>query len=166
MNARGLIYKDTYTGWYSVSDECFYTNAQITSPNNVPVATETGSIVSLISEETYRFRLSKFRTRLLNHFLENSESIQPKPYYDQVISLLSKDGELEDLSISRPRSRLEWGVRVPGDDEQTIYVWIDALTVYLTGVGYPWANREDSEKRGWPADIQIIGKDILRSVTV
>ena len=166
MDARGLIYKDTYAGWYSVSDECFYTDAQITrinGPSEKIVATETGSVVSYSSEETYKFRLSALRTQLLDHFLENSASIQPKPYYDQIVRQLSKeDGELEDLSISRPRSRLQWGVRVPGDEEQTIYVWIDALTVYLTGVGYPWAGDERGEKGGWPVDLQIIGKDILR----
>lgn len=73
------------------------------------------------------------------------------------------EGPLEDLSISRPRSRLEWGVRVPGDDEQTVYVWFDALLVYLSGVGYPWAQGV-GEERGWPADLQIVGKDIVRYV--
>jgi methionyl-tRNA synthetase len=100
--------------------------------------------------------------------LKNPAAIQPKPYYDQVVRQLShEDGtELEDLSISRPKSRLEWGVDVPGDKEHTIYVWIDALTVYLTGAGYPWAEMKDGEKGGWPVDLQIIGKDILRFVII
>jgi methionyl-tRNA synthetase len=169
LDAKGLIYKDTYAGWYSVSDECFYTDAQITritdpiTFSETVVATESGSVVSYTSEETYKFRLSAFRARLLDHFLSNPAAIQPKPYYDQIIGQLSKqDVEFEDLSISRPRSRLEWGVSVPGDNEQTIYVWIDALTVYLTGAGYPWTSDEGGKKGGWPVDLQIIGKDILR----
>jgi methionyl-tRNA synthetase len=127
------------------------------------VSTETGSRVSYSSEETYKFRLSAFRSQLLQHFLANPASIQPKLHYGQIVRQLSDDeGELEDLSISRPRSRLEWGVRVPGDGEHTIYVWIDALTVYLTGAGYPWAGSEGDKMGGWPVDLQIIGKDILR----
>lgn len=103
--------------------------------------------------------------QLLEHFTANPLAVQPKPYYDQVIRQLSgADGELEDISISRPKSRLEWGVRVPGDEEQTIYVWIDALTVYLTGAGYPWAEGRENDG-GWPVDLQIVGKDILRYVS-
>ena len=169
MDARGLIYKDTYAGWYSITDECYYTDAQITRTNDpatsleIVVSSETGSLVSHSSEVTYKFRLSAFRTQLLHHFIANPSYIQPKPYYDQIVRQLSEeDGELEDLSISRPRSRLEWGVLVPGDETHTIYVWIDALTVYLTGAGYPWVDGEGGEKGGWPVDLQIIGKDILR----
>ena len=166
LESQGLIYKDTYTGWYSVSDECFYTDAQIsltTSPSGegLSVSSETGSIVTHSSEETYKFRLSTFRSRLLDHFLAHPEAIQPKPYYDHIVQQLS-ESELEDLSVSRPRSRLEWGVRVPTDEDQTIYVWIDALTVYLTGAGYPW--KDGITAGGWPADMQIIGKDIIKSV--
>lgn len=166
LEAQGLIYKDTYAGWYSVSDECFYTDAQIThttspSGEEVLVSSETGSVVTHSSEETYKFRLSTFRSRLLDHFLAHPEAIQPKPYYDYIVRQLSEN-ELEDLSVSRPRSRLEWGVRVPTDGEQTIYVWIDALTVYLTGAGYPW--KDGAAAGGWPADMQIIGKDIIRYV--
>lgn len=171
MKSQGLIYKDLYAGWYSVSDESFYTDSQITrgidpaTHAEVVTSTETGSLVTYSSEETYKFRLSAFRARLLDHFLANPDAIQPKSYYDQVIRQLS-DGseELEDLSISRPRSRLEWGVRVPGDEDQTIYVWVDALTVYLTGAGYAWTGNRGGEIGGWPVDLQIIGKDILRCV--
>lgn len=168
LESQGLIYKDTYAGWYSVSDECFYTDAQIsrtTSPSgeDLLVSSETGSIVTHSSEETYKFRLSTFRSRLLDHFLAHPEAIQPKPYYDYIIQRLS-ESELEDLSVSRPRSRLEWGVRVPTDEDQTIYVWIDALTVYLTGAGYPW--KDEVAPGEWPADMQIIGKDIIRFVLI
>lgn len=131
-------------------------------------STETGSVVTYSSEETYKFRLSALRAPLLEHFLSNPEAIYPKPYYDQVVRQLqpdSEDGALEDISVSRPKSRLEWGVRVPGDEEQTIYVWIDALTVYLTGAGYPWTDQDRGMREGgWPANLQIIGKDILRRV--
>lgn len=168
LESQGLIYKDTYAGWYSVSDECFYTDAQIsrtTSPSgeDLLVSSETGSIVTHSSEETYKFRLSTFRSRLLDHFLTHPEAIQPKPYYDYIVQRLS-ESELEDLSVSRPRSRLEWGVRVPTDEDQTIYVWIDALTVYLTGAGYPW--KDEVAPGEWPADMQIIGKDIIRFVLI
>lgn len=168
LESQGLIYKDTYAGWYSVSDECFYTDAQIsrtTSPSgeDLLVSSETGSIVTHSSEETYKFRLSTFRSRLLDHFLAHPEAIQPKPYYDYIVQRLS-ESELEDLSVSRPRSRLEWGVRVPTDEDQTIYVWIDALTVYLTGAGYPW--KDEVTPGEWPADMQIIGKDIIRFVLI
>ena len=168
LESQGLIYKDTYAGWYSVSDECFYTDAQIsrtTSPSgeDLLVSSETGSIVTHSSEETYKFRLSTFRSRLLDHFLAHPEAIQPKPYYDYIVQRLS-ESELEDLSVSRPRSRLEWGVRVPTDEDQTIYVWIDALTVYLTGAGYPW--KDEVAPGEWPADMQIIGKDIIRFVLI
>ena len=112
--------------------------------------------------------MSAFRTQLLQHFLANPASVQPKAYYDQVIRQLSNEvgGEVEDLSISRPRSRLEWGVGVPRDEEHTIYVWIDVLTVYLTGSRYPWADIGDSKDGGWPVDLQIIGKDILRCALI
>jgi methionyl-tRNA synthetase len=169
LDNRGLIYKDTYAGWYSVSDESFYTDAQITrttdpvTSEETTISTETGSLVSYSSEETYKFRISTFRDQLLHHFRTNPSSIQPTMYFDQIVGHLSKEnGELEDLSISRPKSRLSWGVHVPGDPEHTIYVWIDALTIYLTGAGYPWAGGNGGEKGGWPADLQVIGKDILR----
>ncbi|KAF4610605.1 hypothetical protein D9613_006483 [Agrocybe pediades] len=162
LHAKGYIYKSQYSGWYSVTDECFYTDSQVADG----VSLETGAAVEWAQEENYMFRLSAFRKPLLEHFTNNRRSVYPEQYYDNVIGMLGGGADesfvLEDISISRPRSRLEWGVQVPDDPEQTVYVWFDALLIYLTGSGYPWASVAQQTEMGWPADIQIIGKDILR----
>jgi methionyl-tRNA synthetase len=167
LDAKSLIYKTSYSGWYSVSDECFYPPSQITrlpsSPGipEIVVSAETGSRVEWNQEENYMFRLSAFRELLRKHYLTNPETIFPPQHHEYIMDVLDgKWGELEDLSISRPKERLTWGVRVPGDEDHTIYVWFDALSVYLSGIGYPWSG--DSAVPAWPADMQIIGKDILR----
>lgn len=110
------------------------------------------------------FRLSSFRQSLLELYKARPDSIYPRQHYDHMISILESEGPggLEDLSISRPRSRLSWGVEVPGDPSQTVYVWIDALTVYLSGIGYPWIDGRHVGQEIWPPNIQVIGKDILR----
>ncbi|OCH94466.1 hypothetical protein OBBRIDRAFT_769480 [Obba rivulosa] len=164
LDARGLIYKDRHSGWYSVSDECFYTDLQITrvesesGPCDEPlfVSTETGSQVEWTEEENYKFALSRFQAPLLAHFEAHPEAIFPAQFHSDIMSLL-QDG-LVDLSVSRPTSRLTWGVPVPNDAEHTIYVWIDALAVYLSSTGYPWPT---GGKGGWPPDLQVIGKDIV-----
>ncbi|KAK7036436.1 methionyl-tRNA synthetase [Paramarasmius palmivorus] len=165
LDALGLIYKSSYSGWYSVTDECFYTESQVTeipatadTPSRM-ISKETGATVEFSSETNYMFRLSAFRQVLLNHYRSNERSIHPEPYRLNVIRTLEAE-TLEDISISRPRSRLTWGIPVPNDPEHTIYVWIDALTSYLTGIGYPWKDRGLSN--GWPVDVQVIGKDIIR----
>jgi methionyl-tRNA synthetase len=190
LDGKGLIYKDVYSGWYSITDECFYTDNQvITIPNNhgtssaTTVSIETGSIVEWQSEENYMFRLSDFQPFLLSHYTSSSTpKIFPQQHNNYIIQVLSET-DLADLSISRPRSRLEWGVSVPGDAEQTVYVWFDALLVYLSGIGYPWRfmGRKEGGGRGrremvgvgrggmefgWPVDLQVIGKDILRFVSL
>jgi len=108
------------------------------------------------------FRLSAFRDALITHYTSKSNSIHPPQYHQDVLQLLEGTPTLADISISRPRSRLSWGVEVPGDADQTVYVWFDALLIYLTGAGYPWPAGHQHERQGWPADLQIIGKDILR----
>jgi len=108
------------------------------------------------------FRLSAFRDALITHYTSKSNSIHPPQYHQDVLQLLEGTPTLADISISRPRSRLSWGVEVPGDADQTVYVWFDALLIYLTGAGYPWPAGHQQERQGWPADLQIIGKDILR----
>jgi methionyl-tRNA synthetase len=110
------------------------------------------------------FRLSSFRESLLEIYENNEGAIFPNAHLSHMIDTLSST-PLEDLSISRPRSRLSWGIPVPSDPEHTVYVWFDALTVYLAGVGYPWLQREKSLAGLWPPDLQIIGKDILRWAT-
>ncbi|KAI8935888.1 hypothetical protein NX059_007401 [Plenodomus lindquistii] len=120
---------------------------------------ETGSEVEWSSEENYHFRLSLFREKLLEFFKENPKWITPEHRMKEVVAAV--ESGLEDLSISRPYDRLSWGIRVPGDDAQTIYVWLDALLNYATKAGYPWAPGYE-HAGGWPADCHVIGKDIVR----
>ena len=169
---QGLIYKDTYEGYYSTTDECFYPSSRVTShPTrpNTKISTETGSVVEWSSEVNYKLRLSKFREDLIAHYTSAAErnakaeqgrasrGVHPNVYHNAVMQDLA--APLEDLSISRPRERIGWGVPVPGDESQTVYVWFDALLVYLSGVGYPSAGTTV-----WPPDVQVVGKDIVRYV--
>lgn len=113
-------------------------------------------------EQNYMFRLSAFRESLLAHYEANPSSIFPSHHHADIVDILKSPEALQDLSISRSRERLSWGVQVPGDEEQTVYVWFDALLVYLTGVQYPWGPGVNALESGWPPDLQVIGKDILR----
>ncbi|KAF8155082.1 tRNA synthetases class I (M)-domain-containing protein [Pholiota molesta] len=166
---KGFIYKGNYAGWYSVTDECFYTDAQVGPSPHDPhqtVALETGAAVEWSSEENYMFRLSAFRGALLTHVQASPTSVYPEQYREQVLGWLG--AALEDISISRPSARLSWGVPVPADPGQTVYVWFDALLIYISGAGYPWTTLDgaldvqEMRARGWPADLQVVGKDILR----
>ncbi|KAF9957154.1 methionyl-tRNA synthetase [Mortierella alpina] len=166
--ARGYIYKGQHEGWYSVSDEAYYPSTQVEEKTNEKtgekyhIATETGKQVEWTTEENYKFKLSAFTDKLTEWLDQNPEAILPKGRHQEVQGWL-KSG-LADLSISRPKSRLTWGIPVPGDDSHVMYVWMDALTNYLTVTGYPWKDLSKDEKAvcGWPADAQIVGKDILR----
>jgi len=120
---------------------------------------ETGKEVEWTSEVNYHFRLSSFKDRLLDFYDANPNFVVPVSRMNDVVRWVSNG--LEDLSISRPVERLSWGIRVPGDESQTIYVWLDALINYITKAGYPWAPGQESTL-GWPADVQVIGKDIVR----
>lgn len=120
------------------------------------VATETGQPVEWTSEENYMFKLSQFREPLLQWLKAHPSVIRPDVRYNEVMSYL-QSGEMNDLSISRPRSRLQWGIEVPGDSSHTIYVWMDALINYLSYTGYP-----KKHEHLWPADTHVIGKDIIR----
>jgi methionyl-tRNA synthetase len=122
------------------------------------VSVETGKRVEWTSETNYHFRLSEFRERLLERY-KTEIDIRPQEYRSDIIK--SVESGLQDLSISRPSDRLQWGIRVPGDDSQTIYVWLDALINYLTKAGYPFPPGE-GYRNGWPVDIHVIGKDISR----
>ncbi|KAG9832782.1 hypothetical protein KCV05_g13319, partial [Aureobasidium melanogenum] len=165
LNERGYIYQSKHEGWYSVSDETFYPESQVhlvldpPTGRKVMASIETGKEVEWTSEINYHFRLSAFRDKLLAYYAENSEWITPQAKMKEIVSAVTAG--LEDLSISRPSSRLTWGIRVPTDPTQTIYVWLDALINYATAAGYPWAPGSE-HTGGWPADVQIIGKDILR----
>jgi methionyl-tRNA synthetase len=162
MANSGDIYLDAYSGWYSVRDERFFTEAETSlAAGGVRVATETGTPVTWTEEQTYFFRLSGYADRLLAHYAAHPEFIAPEVRRNEVISFVS--GGLRDLSISR--TSFDWGVPVPGDSEHVMYVWVDALTNYLTGVGYPDTGSA-LYQRFWPADLHMIGKDIIRFHTV
>jgi methionyl-tRNA synthetase len=173
LDSKGFIYKGSHKGWYSVSDECYYTDNQIerikSSPGaNVPhgetfVSKETGSAVEWTEEENYKFRLSHFRDFLLARYKSEPQVIYPPQQHANILDMLSTP--LEDLSVSRPRDRLHWGISVPNDPSHTVYVWFDALINYLTGVGYPWDTKEQKIRSCWPPDLQVVGKDIIRLVT-
>ena len=162
MAQRGDIYMDAYSGWYSVRDERFFTEGETTlGDDGTRVATETGTPVTWTEEQTYFFRLSAYADRLLAHYAANPDFIAPEVRRNEVVSFVS--GGLRDLSISR--TSFDWGVPVPGDPSHVMYVWVDALTNYLTGVGFP-DTESDLYQRYWPADLHMIGKDIIRFHTV
>ena len=146
-----------YSGWYSVSDEAFYTEEEIEEINNHKVSKSSGSIVEWIEEESYFFRLSKWRDPLLKFYSDNPKFILPESRKNEVISFV-KNG-LKDLSISR--KSFSWGIKVPSNKDLVIYVWLDALTNYLSALSYPDTNNQ-LYKDFWPASLHLIGKDILR----
>lgn len=162
MAARGDIYLDSYSGWYSVRDERFFTEGETSvGADGIRVATETGTPVTWTEEQTYFFRLSAYAEKLLAHYEAHPEFIAPEVRRNEMFSFVS--GGLRDLSISR--TSFDWGIPVPGDPAHVMYVWVDALTNYLTGVGYP-DTACDLYQRYWPADLHMIGKDIIRFHTV
>lgn len=153
---KGDIYKGEYKGWYCVSDENFL-------PDDVPLEAEgcktcpdCGKKASVVSEETYFFRLSAYQDRLLELYEKHPEFVRPQSRLNEVASFVR--GGLKDLSITR--TTVKWGVPVPGDPKHTIYVWFDALHNYVTGIGYDW--NMDRYEKFWPADVHLVGKDILR----
>ena len=111
-------------------------------------------------EENYKFRLSRFRDSLLARYQSDPQAIHPPQQHANILDVLSVP--LEDLSVSRPRDRLHWGISVPNDPTHTVYVWFDALINYLTGTGYPWDTEEQKIRSSWPPDLQVVGKDIIR----
>jgi methionyl-tRNA synthetase len=151
------IYLSKYSGWYSVSDEAFYNEDEIIDKDGKKVSEASGSLVEWIEEESYFFRLSKWQNKLLDYYEKNPEFISPKSRKNEVVSFVK--GGLKDLSISR--KAFSWGIKVPGNSEHVIYVWLDALTNYISALNYP--NTNDSLfKKFWPASVHLIGKDILR----
>lgn len=151
---RGEIYLGGYEGWYAVRDEAFYGPDELTERDGVRYA-PSGAPVEWVTEPSYFFRLSAWQDRLLEFYEANPGFIAPATRRNEVIAFV-KAG-LQDLSISRTSFR--WGVPVPGDDAHVMYVWLDALTNYLTALGWP---EEDALWRFWPADVHFVGKDILR----
>ena len=152
LEEKKFIYLSKYSGWYSVSDEAFYTKNEIIKKKNENICEATGSVVEWVEEESYFFKLSKFQNILIKYYEDNPEFIQPISRRNEVMSFV-KSG-LNDLSISR--NSFKWGIGVPNSKDHIVYVWLDALTNYLTAINY----FEDNSF--WPADVHIIGKDILR----
>ena len=157
----GEIFRGNYEGWYSVRDEAYFTEDELTKGEGGAFFAPSGAEVEWVEEDSYFFRLSQWADKLLAHYEANPDFIQPPSRRNEVVSFV-KTG-LRDLSVSR--RRLKWGIPVPGDEEHVMYVWLDALTNYLTGVGYP-DTESDTFKRYWPADFHVIGKDIVRFHTV
>lgn len=149
---KGDIYLGEYEDWYCIPCESFWTEKELVDLK----CPSCGRQTERLREESYFFRMSRYEQQLLKHIEENPDFIQPPSKRNEIISFV-KEG-LRDLSVSR--KNLEWGIPVPGDPKHTIYVWFDALTNYLTAVGYP--DNKELFERFWPADIHLIGKDILR----
>ena len=151
------IYLSNYSGWYSVSDEAFYNEDEIEDVDGKKIAISSKSTVEWIEEESYFFRLSKWEKPLLDFYENNPDFISPESRKNEVISFV-KSG-LKDLSVSR--KTFSWGIPVPNNKNHVIYVWLDALTNYLSAINYPNIN-DDLFKNFWPASLHLIGKDILR----
>ena len=163
MEAAGDIYLDKYAGWYSVRDEAYYAeNETYLDEQKQRIATKTGTPVEWVEEESYFFKLSAYQQKLLDLYERVPDFVLPKERLNEVASFVR--GGLQDLSISR--TTFDWGVKVPADPAKTnakhiMYVWVDALTNYITAVGYPDVGNEKF-KRYWPASLHVIGKDIVR----
>lgn len=154
---NGDLYKAKYEGWYCTVDELFVPEAQLLEGRKCPTC---GTVVERLSEESYFFRLSNYQDRLLEHYREHPEFVSPEVRRNEMTAFISAG--LRDLSVSR--TSFTWGIPVPDDPAHVMYVWFDALTNYLTAVGFP-----DDEKRlarYWPADVHLMGKEIVRQHTV
>ena len=160
MAAAGDIYLDSYAGWYSVRDEAYYAEDELVEGEGGAKLSPQGTPVEWVEEASYFFRLSAYQERLLAHFEAHPDFIQPEARRNEVISFV-KSG-LRDLSISR--TTFSWGVPVPDDPAHVMYVWVDALTNYLTASGFPGEGYDTrgADTPAWPADIHVIGKDIVR----
>lgn len=156
MEANGDLYLDRYEGWYSVRDEAYYDEKELISGEGGEKLSPQGTPVEWTVEESWFFRLSNYADRLLAHYEANPDFICPESRRNEIIRFV--EGGLKDLSVSR--TSFDWGVPVPGSPGHVMYVWVDALTTYMTGVGFP-GDRAKYD-RFWPADLHLIGKDIVR----
>ena len=156
MEERGDLYLGRYEGWYSVRDEAYYDESELIAGDGGEQLSPQGTPVEWTVEESWFFRLSAYQQKLLDHYAANPDFIRPESRRNEVVRFV--EGGLSDLSISR--TSFDWGVPVPGSDGHVMYVWLDALTNYITGLGYP----DDTElwRRYWPADVHLIGKDVVR----
>ena len=161
MLANGDIYESTYEGWYSVRDEAYFDEAELTDGNDGKKYAPSGAPVEWVTEPSYFFRLSAYQERLLRLYEEHPDFIAPRERRNEVMSFVR--GGLQDLSISR--TTFDWGIPVPDVPGHVMYVWIDALTNYITGIGFP-DDQGEQFRRYWPANLHVIGKDIIRFHTV
>ena len=157
LEKKGEIYLSKYSGWYSVSDEAFYTDDEIEEVNGFKQCKISGSKVEWVEEESYFFKLSKWEKTLIKFYEDNPYFILPISRKNEVVSFVK--GGLKDLSVSR--KSFKWGIPVPTNDQHVMYVWLDALTNYLSALNYP-NEKDELYKNFWPADLHVIGKDILR----
>ena len=160
MQDRGDLYLDRYEGWYSVRDEAFYEEKELILGKGNEKLSPQGTPVEWTVEESWFFKLSDYAERLLAYYAENPDFIRPESRRNEVIKFI--EGGLRDLSVSR--TSFDWGVKVPGSPEHIMYVWVDALTAYMSALGFP--DREGDWGKFWPADLHLIGKDIVRFHTV
>ncbi len=157
LEKKNQIYLSKYSGWYSVSDEAFYGDNEIKEENGINISSISGSKVEWVEEESYFFKLSEWENKLLKFYEENPKFILPETRRNEVLSFVK--GGLKDLSVSR--KSFSWGIKVPGNNDHVIYVWLDALTNYISALNYP-DTKDNKYKNYWPADLHMIGKDILR----
>ena len=153
----GDIYLSKYKGWYSVSDEAYYSEDEIINKDGKKISKSSGSTVDWFEEESYFFKLSSWQQKLLDLYEKNPDFISPKSRNNEITQFV-KSG-LNDLSVSR--TSFKWGIQVPNNDKHIVYVWLDALTNYISALNFPNVN-DNLYKSFWPANIHIIGKDILR----
>ena len=156
LEAADDLYLDRYEGYYSIRDEAFYEESELTDGEGGEKLSPQGTPVEWTKEESWFFRLSKYQERLLAHYRDHPDFIQPESRRNEVLRFV--EGGLRDLSVSR--TSFDWGVKVPGSPDHVMYVWVDALTTYMTGVGFPVPDGDFA--RFWPADVHLIGKDIVR----
>jgi len=149
---KDMIYLGSYEGWYSVRDECYYTESELVD-GKAPTGAE---VIWQAKEPSYFFKLSAFEDKLLEFYDKNPDFIAPSSRRNEVLSFVK--GGLRDLSVSR--TSFKWGVPVPGDDDHVMYVWMDALANYISAIGYP--DNEENMNKFWPANLHVVGKDILR----
>ena len=162
LERRGEIYLGRFSGWYAVRDEAFYDEGELVDGPQGRKVAPTGADVEWLEEDNYFFRLSAWQDRLLAWYEANPNAIAPRSRRNEVISFV-KSG-LRDLSISR--TSFSWGIPVPGDPKHVIYVWLDALINYITALGYPETSEDSEFATFWPAELHMVGKDILRFHTV
>lgn len=155
---KGDIYKGAYQGWYCISCETFVTKKDMHDHQPVPVCPSCSRTTTQLKEETYFFKLSAYQERLLKFYKENPHFITPRERAHEVVHFVQEG--LHDLSISR--ATVHWGIPFPGDPQQVVYVWADALNIYISCIGYGQVGKEQEFQHWWPADVQVLGKDILR----